>query len=504
MCGIILVAHHNQAPRLCVCLLQRLQHRGHQGAKIVYGDFSQPYECGSRGGTGTVDQIFSADPRPVGDRRTFGPAQNESQMRMKFADPMTGQWAVGHTRYTTYSQRMNSRSEDCQPFVMETLLGKFVIAHNGQMGGNMYEIQKEKETLMRQNYNFHFESDTELLLGKISVLQNEYPGLDATSLLCKALAEIRGSAAVTGCIITKNQDIAFFGARKNANRPLFFGQRPDGLTIFASEDYMLKEYGLSKAAAVPPGVLVMCDRSGISHHDIDSAGSARHSPRHCIFEVFYFAHPLTTFLDSKISTLRKAFGRRLYASNKEIIITGEYNLVMGAPDSGTHAALGFAQASLLPLELGLIRNHYMGRSFLCETQNERERRASQKYVVDESVVCGKHVIVVDDSLVRSVTARVLTKKLRDAGARKVAFMIASPPVRHANYYGIDIVDDGSIAAKEMSPEELRIRLGLDALAYLSLEDAKAAIAEFNPSRADRILKDPNMFCTCCFDGKYWH
>lgn len=490
MCGIILVAYHEHSPRVAVSLLQRLQHRGHQGVKIVYGDFERPYQCAAYGGMGKVDQIF--------DNVDFD------------AEKMQGQWCIGHTRYTTCSERISSRAEDCQPFVVESPLGKFVVAHNGQLGGSMYEIQAEKQILMGQNYNFHYESDTELLLGNIARLQNHFSETEIPQLLCRAVAETRGSASLVGSVVSRSNDVMFFGARKNGNRPLFYGfvdvpkdsSNTKKTFVISSEDYMLKSYGVSQSQEVPPGHLITYGHDGFRVTEIDPAHPVRQNLRHCLFELFYFSHPLSTFRGATISRLRKGFGARLADIHRDHVTTEKYDVVMGAPDSGNHAALGFSQQSNFPLEFGLVRNHYMGRSFICETRGERERRASNKYNVDESVVNGKNVIVVDDSLIRSITARVITRKLRRAGANKVAFLIASPPIRHSNYYGIDIIDDGSIAASNMSVEKLQEHLQIDYLGYLDMRAAKEVIAR-NINDEDAI-NNPTMFCTACFDGTYWH
>ena len=475
MCGISLVARNKDAASLCISILQRLQHRGHQGAKIVHGDLANPNQFSSHGGLGKIDNIFS----------------------LKDFENIDCQWCIGHTRYTTYSQRSNSRFEDLQPFVIDTLMGTVILAHNGQIGGSAYEISQHRQNLMERGYSFFTESDTELLLGEISLLQNSDTPFEF--ILTDALERVKGSASIVGAIIDNNGHISWFGARKQGNRPLFMGitkqEGRDG-HVFSSEDYMLQEYGVTEVCEISPFSCVFVRYTGeIDIFNIQSQQKEYKTPRYCIFELFYFSYPLTTFKGISISQLRKAFGRALYNAHKDKL--KDIDVVMSVPDSGNHAALGFSHASGVPLDYGILRNHFIGRSFI-EQSNQRKQRADQKYLIDHQVVKDRHIAVIDDSLVRGTTARVLVKKLREYQPKSISFLVASPPIKHPNYYGIDI-RDCAIAANFDSIEELGADIGVDYLGYLDLDVTVKIISEMTGQQFN--VKD---FCTCCFSGEFWH
>ena len=478
MCGISLIARAKNAVPLCISILERLQHRGQQGAKIVYGNLSHPDQFTSHGGLGKVEQVFPP----------------------KDFENVEGQWCIGHTRYTTYSKRSNSRSEDLQPFVMETLMGTIILVHNGQLGGSPFECSQHRQGLMERGYSFSTESDTELLFGEISLMQQS--GTPFENILVNALDRVKGSASIAGAIIDNNKNISWFGARKQGNRPLFMGtienEGRDGY-VFTSEDYMLQEYGVTKVKEVDPFSCVFISYTGeVTTLDV-SPDRKEKSPRHCIFELFYFSYPLTTFKGVNISQLRQAFGKALYESHKDKLegLNLNIDVVMSVPDSGNHAALGFSHASRIPLDYGILRNHFTGRSFI-EHSNQREQKAKQKYFIDSSAVKGKNIAIIDDSIVRSTTARVLVEKLRKYQPKSISFLVASPPIKYPNYYGIDI-RDGAIAANFDSIEELGKNIGFDYLGYLKLEYTVKIISEMTGYHFS--VED---FCTCCFSGEFWH
>jgi amidophosphoribosyltransferase len=477
MCGISLIARSNNAVPLCISILQRLQHRGQQGAKIVYGTLAEPENYISHGGMGKIEQVFASHSEDFG---------------------LCSQWCIGHTRYTTYSKRSNSRPEDLQPFVMETLMGTIILVHNGQLGGSPYECSKHRQSLMERGYSFSTESDTELLFGEISLMQQSDTPFE--EILVDALDRVKGSASIAGAIIN-NKHISWFGARKQGNRPLFMGtiknEGRDGY-VFTSEDYMLHEHGVIDVHEVKPYTCVFIEYSGDIRTMEISPDRKEKSPRHCIFELFYFSYPLSTFRGVKISQLRKEFGKALYKAHKDMLEKiGQINVVMSVPDSGNHAALGFSHASGIPLDYGILRNHFAGRSFI-EQVNQREQKAKQKYFIDRSVVQNKHIAIVDDSIVRSTTARVLVKKLRKYQPKSISFLVASPPIKYPNYYGIDI-QDGMIAAEYNSIEDIAKDIGFDYLGYLDLEETVQIISDITGHYFN--VKD---FCTCCFSGEFWH
>jgi amidophosphoribosyltransferase len=480
MCGISLIARTDDAVPLCISILQRLQHRGQQGAKIVYGTLAEPDQFTSHGGLGKIEQVFSF--------HSDKPSANES---------VNNQWCIGHTRYTTYSKRSHSRSEDLQPFVMETLMGTIILVHNGQLGGSSFECSQHRQSLMERGYSFSTESDTELLFGEISLMQQS--NIPFEDILVDALDKVKGSASIAGAIIN-GKNISWFGARKQGNRPLFMGtiknEGRDGY-VFTSEDYMLSEHGVTDIHEVDPFSCVFIDYSGNIKTIEVSPDRKEKSPRHCIFELFYFSYPLSTFRGTKISQLRKEFGKALYKAHRDMLEKVGIDVVMSVPDSGNHAALGFSHASGIPLDYGILRNHFAGRSFI-EQINQREQKAKQKYSIDGSVVQNKHIAIIDDSVVRSTTARVLVKKLREHQPKSISFLVASPPIKYPNYYGIDI-QDGMIAANFDSVEDIAKDIGIDYLGYLDLEKTVQIVSEI--TKYPFNIKD---FCTCCFSGKLWH
>ncbi len=473
MCGISLVARTEDAVSLCISILQRLQHRGQQGAKIVYGDLSHPDQFISYGNLGKIEQVFPS----------------------KDFENVPGQWCIGHTRYTTYSKRSQSRSEDLQPFVIETLMGTIILVHNGQLGGSSFECSQHRQNLMERGYSFSTESDTELLFGEISLMQQSDTPFE--TILVKALDRVKGSASIAGAIIDGN-NISWFGARKQGNRPLFMGtiktEGRDGY-VFTSEDYMLQEYGVTDIREISPFTCVFIKYTGeIYTLDVSSDRKIK-NPRYCIFELFYFSYPLSTFKGASISQLRKGFGKSLYNAHKDKL--KDIDIVMSVPDSGNHAALGFSHASGVPLDYGILRNHFAGRSFI-EHSSQREQKAKQKYFIDGSVIRDKHIAIVDDSIVRSTTARVLIKKLRQYQPKSISFLVASPPIKYPNYYGIDIRDE-AVASNFDSIEELAQDIGFDYLGYLDLDETIRVISEITGHQFN--FKD---FCTCCFSGEFWH
>jgi len=478
MCGISLVARTDDAVSLCISILQRLQHRGQQGAKIVRGTLAEPDRFTSHGGLGKIEQAFSFH----SDKLLVNESDNN-------------QWCIGHTRYTTYSKRFHSRFEDLQPFVMETLMGTIILVHNGQLGGSSFECSQHRRSLMERGYSFSTESDTELLFGEISLMQQS--DIPFEEILVGALDRVKGSASIAGAVIN-GKNISWFGARKQGNRPLFMGtiknKGRDGY-VFTSEDYMLLEHGATDIHEVDPFSCVFIDYSGGIKTIEVSPGRKEKRPRHCIFELFYFSYPLSTFRGARISQLRKEFGKALYEAHKNKL--KDIDVVMSVPDSGNHAALGFSHASGILLDCGILRNHFAGRSFI-EQINQREQKAKQKYSIDGSVVQNKHIAIVDDSVVRSTTARVLVKKIREYQPKSISFLAASPPIKHPNYYGIDI-QGGMIAANFDSVDDIAKDIGLDYMGYLDLEKTVQIVSEITGHSFN--VKD---FCTCCFSGELWH
>jgi len=470
-----LYSSNKTTPELCIEILKRLQHRGRQMTKIIT-------EFEYVGGLGTVEKVYgSAAPLP------------ESL------------FTIGHVRYTTSSQNrkdVNIMSE-CQPFDMVTPFSeRIIIAHNGQLGGTPKKYLKTVKELKEKGYKFKFNTDTEIFLGEYCLSKASTP----KERILDAFQKVTGSATIVGVIIKDDSKACyFFGGRNNGNRPLFTGKifpqmgkkdnsfyLPTATNVFTSEDYMYGCLKIQQRREVPPGCILWYDGKNSVPEELRIYYP---NPKHCIFELFYFSHPISTFREKQISTFRKAFGEELFQEHP--LTKQNWDIVMGVPDSGNHCALGFSQTSKIPFDLGIIRNHFANqRSFIGENSSDRSEKARQKYIIDPSVVNNKNVIIVDDSLVRSTTCTILIELLRDVGTKKIAFLLASPPIRYPNYYGIDIQDKNELAAgNAISIPDIQKKLKLDYLGYLSLEGAR--------KRIDNIVGYSPDFCTACFTGDFW-
>ncbi|MFC1648070.1 amidophosphoribosyltransferase [Nanoarchaeota archaeon] len=449
MCGICMVTGFENSASICVAVLQRLQHRGHQGAKLVADHKDEMVEIG---GLGRIDQVF-------GD--------------VDFSK-IHGNWAVGHTRYTTSGKTNLINS---QPFEGDTCQGHMVFAHNGQFG-TPHDIEQRKKEVKKQGYTLKHSSDSELFLASFCLADG-----DVEDKLIAAFKANKGSGSIVGIV----GDVSFAG-RKFGNRPLFKG-RINGGYVFASEDFMLRNLDVKDVEEVKPGTLYVVQEGKLKEYKIWDETFDRHFD---IFELFYFSHPLTTYHKVHISQLRKGFGAKLQKEHPVKV-----DVVAAVPDSGNHAALGYAHAAKVPFDLSIIRNHYTGRTFIGE-KGERHTKADMKYDVDPSSVAGKKVAIVDDSLVRSTTARVLVQKLRNAGAKEIYFLLASPPIKFPNYYGIDMRSPDELIASKLSIPEIKKEIGVDYLGYLTLDGAYEVIRNLT---GDKIK--PGDFCDACFTGNYW-
>lgn len=498
MCGISLVLKtsrvNDQNPAaICYHYLQGLQHRGQQGAKMYYGTrFSQNPSSTLNftyvGGLGCVDKAINIKKLDAFD---FG-----------------NDWAIGHTRYSTSGQK---NSQDLlQPFQF-TLENRYniIFAHNGQLGGSPTKLTQCKKQLEKLSYQFTTDSDTELFYAELSVNTNQKNNIHTR--IQTAINNVHGSASLAGIVIDKlKTSVSAFACRKNGNRPLFSIVSNDHW-IVTSEDYMFRDEIMADHTGVESSIYEIKSGEYISYTSDEKSNnwereSVQISPetnpkRYCIFELFYFSHPLSTFLGVTISQIRKEFGRALYKEHAEKLRGLMNPIVLGVPDSGNQAALGFSEKSKYPFELGIIRNHYSGgegRSFICDSTESRVAKARHKYTIDSSVIKGKSVIVVDDSMVRSITATVLASKLRYHGATEIYFLLASPKVVHPNYYGIDIRTKEELPAALFTESEMAKNIGVDYLGYLSLNNSLNVVTKMTKQTFSEI-----DFCTICFGGPEW-
>jgi len=465
MCGICLVVGRDKAARpsaaeLCSEILFKLQHRGQEGAKIYAADGDA---VTTLGGYGMVSQMIDTGQLAA----------------------ISGTRAIGQVRYATYGP---SQAQNIQPFKMATRDGSLIFAHNGQFG-SPDEIEAQRAALMSRGFAFHSDTDSELFGGQFALSGAR----DLAGRLRDGFRQNIGSAAVVGMI----GDTGFAG-RRVGNRPLFMAEIEDGGMVFASEDYMLRELVVrgnrvrfSKIRECPPGTIFVWQDGELSTHPI---WESEFESRFCLFELFYFSHPLSTFHGVYLSRLRRGFGGALAEK-----APAEADLVASVPDSGNSAAEGYAEASGLPRRSAVTRDHYITRTFIGGAQAERTEGAGRKYNIDRSLVDGKSVVIVDDSLVRGTTLTRLVRRLRAAGAARIHLRIASPPIRYPSYDGTNIRSQDELIAAGMRPPEIARRLGADSLAYLPLENAYAVIGDLTETG-----REHGNFCDAIFTGEYWH
>ncbi len=445
MCGIAAVSGIPDAARLLFLSLYSLQHRGQEAAGIVAIDSSGGrVESRIHKGTGLVSDAFT--------EQAF--------------ERLTGDSALGHLRYSTAG---GSGLVNAQPLFVRYAQGDLALSHNG----NLTNAQELREQLVSEGAIFQSTIDSEVIVHLIA--RSRRIGVDAQ--VDDALSQLEGAFSV---LLTVG-DTLYAARDRHGLRPLVLGQR-DGGFVLASETCALDIVGAQYIRDLEPGEVLKIEKGELSR--LRSLGSYT-QPSPCVFELVYFARPDSHLWGYSVDRARRAFGRRLALEQP-----AEADCVIAVPDSANSAALGFAEQSGLPFELGLIRNHYVGRTFIEPSQRGRDFKVRLKYSPVREVLEGKRVVVVDDSLVRGTTSKGLVNLLREAGATEVHFRLASPPVRFPCYYGIDMPTRGELIASEMSPEEIGKSLGVDSLGYLSLEGMLEGV-------------DPDgTFCSACFSGDY--
>ncbi|MEL6909689.1 MAG: amidophosphoribosyltransferase [Cyanobacteria bacterium J06629_2] len=429
--------------------LYALQHRGQESAGIATISKGDIY-CHKD--MGLVSQVFSEE----------------------ILGQLPGEIAVGHTRYSTTG---SSLKENAQPVVLDTRLGKLALAHNG----NLVNAVELRQHLVRRETNFITSTDSEMIALTIADEVNQ--GKNWIQGAINAFKMCEGAYSLA--IATPD---GLMGARdRNGIRPLVIG-------IIAREDEEQKRYVLSSETCgldiigaeyvrdVEPGELVWITDSGVA-----SVNWTKETEKKlCIFEMIYFARPDSVMHDETLYSYRIRLGRQLA---RESYV--EVDLVIGVPDSGIPAAIGFSRESELAYGEGLIKNRYVGRTFIQPTQSMREAGIRMKLNTLKDALQGKRILIVDDSIVRGTTSKKIVKTLRDAGATEVHMRISSPPVTHPCFYGIDTDNQDQLIAATKSVQQIEERIGVDSLAYLSWEGMLKATQE-----------NTNNFCSACFTGDY--
>ncbi|MBI5379645.1 MAG: amidophosphoribosyltransferase [Nitrospirae bacterium] len=440
-CGIFGVYGHKEAANLTYLGLYALQHRGQEGAGIVASDGERLH---AEKAMGLVADIFT-----------------EERLRS-----LTGHIAIGHNRYSTTG---SSHLKNVQPILVNYALGGLALSHNG----NLVNAGLLRDELEAYGSIFQSTTDSEVIIHLIA----QSRGRTLFERAVEALQRVQGAYSLL--LLSEGELLAI--RDPYGFRPLCIGDL-DGAYVIASETCALDLIEARYIRDVEPGEAVVIDGSGLhSYHPFPPAVR-----RPCIFEYIYFARPDSRIYGYPVHPIRKAFGRQLARE------TGvEADLVIPVPDSGVPAALGYAEESGLPFEHGLIRNHYVGRTFIEPQQTIRHFGVKIKLNPIRDVLEGKRVVIVDDSIVRGTTSKKIVKMVRDAGAKEVHLRISSPPTTHPCFYGIDTPTRGELIASSHAVEEIRRYVTADTLGYLSLEGMLKVV----PHAADG-------FCHACFSGDY--
>ncbi len=443
MCGIFGVYGHPNAAALTQLGLYSLQHRGQESAGIVAVD-----------DTGVANL-----------RRTMGLVSegfNDDAMRA-----LNGPIAVGHTRYSTAGA---SAIENAQPILARVRKGHIALAHNGNLT-NAVELRRNLED---GGAIFTSSMDSEAIVHRIA----RAPGAVPEERLAHALNGVEGAYCLLVVI-----DETFLAARDpHGWRPLAIGRLGDAWVV-SSETCGLDIVGATHVRDVAPGEIVAIDRHGMR----STQATAPAELNRCVFEHVYFARPDSKVFGSSVDRARRELGRQLARECP----APDADLVFSVPDSSNSAALGFAEEAGLPFEFALIRNHYVGRTFIQPTQAGRDAKVKVKYNPVREVIAGKSVVMVDDSIVRGTTTRGLVSLVRAAGAREVHMRVSSAPIISPCYYGIDTPRREELIAASMSQAELARHLGVDTLGYLSLDGMLSAVPQ-----------GPEGYCHACFSGRY--
>jgi len=440
-CGVFGVFGHPEASKLTYLGLYALQHRGQESAGVASTDGSEIY---AHKALGHVQEIFTP----------------EVLARLK------GDVAIGHTRYSTAG---DTTVMNAQPFVIDCNRGAIAIGHNGNLT-NAGEIRRRLE---HRGSIFQTTSDTEVIVHLIarSAARN-LPGA-----LADALGQVEGAYSLL--VLTRDEMFAIRDPR--GFRPLVLG-RLDGAWVAGSETCAFDLIDAEYIREVEPGEMVRISRSGI-----ESIRFAPEKPhQYCIFEHVYFSRPDSVVFGRPVNQSREELGRLLAREHPV-----EADLVAPVPDSGVPAAIGYAEESGIPFRMALIRNHYVGRTFIEPEQAIRDFGVKLKLNPVRRMLEGKRVVLVDDSLVRGTTSRKIVRLVREAGATEVHVRISCPPTISPCYYGVDTPRRDELIAAQQSTEEIRDFLGADSLGYLSLDSLRAAVSDSS-----------RKFCTSCYTGSY--
>ena len=441
-CGVFgIYAPGEEVSRISFFALFALQHRGQESSGIATAD---GYTIRSYARMGLVSQVFSE------------PILNQ----------LTGHMAIGHNRYSTAG---SSISCNAQPIIAGEGEFQIALAHNGNIT-NATELRRELDEL---GYIFKSSTDSEVIANLII----SAPYIDMIERIRYAMGRLQGAYSIT--MLTKETLYAFRDPL--GVRPLCLGALSSGGSVIASETCALGHIGADLVREVEPGEIIRIDPNGIESYKEDSGRRAL-----CIFEYIYFARPDSIMNDRLLYSARQAMGAELAKEHPV-----DADIVVGVPDSATAAGAGYALASGIPPAEGLIKNRYMGRTFIEPTQRIRDLGVKLKFNPLQAVLQGKRVVLVDDSIVRGTTTPQVIKLLKRAGAKEVHMRVCAPPIRHPCFFGVDMATRRELIAARMSVPQIKDYIGADSLGYLSVDGLLRAVGA-----------PKNNFCLACFTGEY--
>ncbi|MEP2920238.1 MAG: amidophosphoribosyltransferase [Sulfitobacter sp.] len=451
-CGIFGVVGVADAANFVALGLHALQHRGQEAGGIVTHDSEAGFQSARR--FGYVRDNFTSQ---------------------KVMETLPGPIGIGHVRYSTAGSKGQTAIRDVQPFFGEFAMGGAAIAHNG----NITNANALRRELIERGSIFQSSSDSECIIHLMArSLQRNIP-----ERMEDALRRVEGAFSVVAMTRTK-----LIGVRDPLGvRPLVLGQLGDGW-VLSSETCALDIIGAEFIREIEPGEMVVITDAGVQSH----FPFRRQPSKFCIFEHVYFSRPDSILGGRSVYETREAIGRELAKENPI-----EADLVCPVPDSGTPAAIGYSLESGIPYAMGIIRNQYMGRTFIEPSESIRNMGVRLKLNVNRALVKGKRIILVDDSVVRGTTSRKIKEMILDAGAAEVHFRIASPPTAWPCFYGVDTPDRDKLLAATMSEDEMCSYLGVDSLKFISLDGLYRAVGE-----AEGRKKSCPQYCDACFSGEY--
>lgn len=440
-CAVVGIFDHPEASKLAYFSLHALQHRGQEAAGISTGDGTKLYTIKDRG---LVTQVFDTQK----------------------LNTLKGHMAIGHTRYSTAG---DDSILDAQPVFARYDLGEMSIVHNG----NLTNAKEVRDALIKKGAIFQTFMDTENLIHLIAKSDQHH----LTDRIIDAVKRIEGAYS----LVFLSRSKMFAMRDPHGFRPLSLGRVGDGYVV-ASETCAFDLIGAEYIRDVEPGELLIFEKGKAPK----SIQVFKPTPKHCIFEYVYFARPDSNVYKQNVYEMRKAMGKEL-AKEQPV----EADMVVPVPDGGVPAAIGYSQQSGIPFEMAIMRNHYIGRTFIEPTQEMRDLKVKMKLSPIEHLIKGKSLIVVDDSIVRGTTSRQIVRMLKAAGAREVHMRISSPPTTDPCYYGVDTPDKEKLIAANMTNEEICAFIEADSLGYLS-----------NEALLNSVNGKEENYCTACFTGKY--